>query len=79
MTQLNKYPAGWDEDRVKNVLNYYELQSIEDALAEDEAAYEDDNQTFMKIPNDLIPIIRQLIAQNDVSSNRLGSTIGINS
>jgi len=78
MTQLNKYPAGWDEDRVKNVLNYYESQSIEDAVVEDEAAYEDDNQTFMKIPNDLIPVLRQLIAQKDVSSNRLDSMIGIN-
>jgi hypothetical protein len=75
MTQLNKYPAGWDKDRVKNVLIYYESQTIEDEIAEDEAAYEDDNQTFMKIPNNLVPVIRQLIAQQDTPSSRLDSSV----
>lgn len=34
------YPAGWDEDRVRRVLEqHYEPQSDEEALPGDEAAY----------------------------------------
>jgi hypothetical protein len=32
-------------------------------FAEDEAAYEDSDQTFMEIPNELIPVVRELIAK----------------
>ncbi|MEA3415513.1 MAG: hypothetical protein U9R02_05040, partial [Thermodesulfobacteriota bacterium] len=53
----------WDEKRVKRVLEHYETQSEYEALAEDEAAYEDTNQTFMEIPNELIPVVRELIAR----------------
>ena len=35
-----KYPVGWDEERVRRVLEHYEAQSDEEAVAEDEAAYE---------------------------------------
>ncbi|GJG85386.1 hypothetical protein tb265_05670 [Gemmatimonadetes bacterium T265] len=34
-----RYPAGWDEARVRRVLAHYEAQSPAEALAEDEAAY----------------------------------------
>src|SRR5580658_782752 len=36
----NKFPAGWDEDRVRRVLAHYEGQTEEDALMEDEAGVE---------------------------------------
>lgn len=36
----SNFPPGWDEDRVKRVLAHYEEQSEEEAVAEDEAAYE---------------------------------------
>jgi len=63
MTRQSKFPTGWDEKRVKRVLEHYETQSEDEAVAEDEAAYEDTNQTFMEIPNELIPVIRELIAK----------------
>jgi hypothetical protein len=63
MTRQSKFPTGWDEKRVKRVLEHYESQSEDEAIAEDEAAYEDTNQTFMEIPNELIPIVRELIAK----------------
>ena len=34
------YPTGWDEERVKRVLAHYEQQCEEEAVAEDEAAFE---------------------------------------
>jgi len=37
MTQ-SKFPPGWDEDRVRRVLEHYERQSDDEAVAEDEAA-----------------------------------------
>ena len=63
MTRQSKFPTGWDEKRVKRVLQHYESQSEDEAVAEDEAAYEDTNQTFMEIPNELVPVIRELIAK----------------
>jgi len=59
----SKFPAGWDEDRVKRVLAHYEEQSEEEAVAEDEAAYEAKDQTIMEVPTELVPTIRDLIAK----------------
>jgi hypothetical protein len=32
-------------------------------VAEDEAAWEDASQTFIEIPNDLVPVVRELLAK----------------
>jgi hypothetical protein len=64
MMKSNKFPSGWDEERVRRVLKHYEAQSEEEAMAEDEAAYEDSSQTFMEIPNTLVPKVRELIAKH---------------
>ena len=58
-----KYPAGWDEERVRRVLEIYETQPDEEAVAEDEAAYEATTHTAMEIPVDLVPTVRELIAK----------------
>jgi len=63
MTKKTNYPPGWNESRVKRVLEHYECQSEEEAVAEDEAAYEDPNQTFIEIPNELVPEVRELLAK----------------
>ncbi len=63
MKKESKYPPGWDEDRVERVLAHYETQTEEEAVAEDEAAWEDPSQTFIEVPNDLVPAVRQLIAK----------------
>jgi MinD-like ATPase involved in chromosome partitioning or flagellar assembly len=59
-----EFPVGWDEERVRKVLNHYEEQTKDEATAEDEAAFEDRNQTFVEIPNDLLPEVRSLIAKH---------------
>jgi hypothetical protein len=58
-----KYPDGWDEARVKRVLAHYEQQSDEEAVAEDEAAYESTTHTAMEVPVDLVPAVRELLAK----------------
>lgn len=37
----NKFPPGWDEERVRRVLVHYEEQTESEAAAEDEAAFGD--------------------------------------
>jgi hypothetical protein len=58
----NQYPSGWDEDRVRRVMAHYEQQSEEEAVAEDEAAFEADGTALMEIPKDLVPAVREMIA-----------------
>jgi len=60
---MSTYPPGWDEERVRRVLEHYESQSDEQAVAEDEAAYEATTHTTMGIPVDLVPVVRGLIAK----------------
>jgi hypothetical protein len=60
----NRFPPGWDEARVRRVLEYYAEQTDEEAVAEDEAADEDDAQTLMQVPKDLVPAVRELIARH---------------
>jgi hypothetical protein len=58
----NKFPPGWDEARVQRVLAHYETQTEEEAVAEDEAAFE--GPTVMEVPKDLVPRVRELIAKH---------------
>lgn len=57
-----RFPQGWDEERVRRVLEHYDTQSDEEALAEDETAYESTTHTAMEIPADLVPRVRELLA-----------------
>jgi hypothetical protein len=59
----SKYPPGWDEQRVRRVLDRYEAQSDEEAVAEDEVAYEATIHTAMDVPVELVSVIRELIAK----------------
>ena len=58
------FPPDWDAERVRRVLAHYEEQSEEQAVAEDEAAFEDATQTIMEVPRELVPAIRELIARH---------------
>ncbi len=58
----NEYPPGWDEDRVQRVMAHYEQQSEAEAVAEDEAAFEEEDTALMEIPKDLVPTVREMIA-----------------
>jgi hypothetical protein len=60
----NRLPPGWDEERVRKVLAHDEEQTEAEALAEDEAAFEDPTQTVMEVPTTLVPAIRELIAKH---------------
>ncbi len=57
------FPPGWDEARVRRVLDHYESQSEEEAVAEDEAASESADETLMIVRKPLVPAVRELIAK----------------
>jgi hypothetical protein len=59
-----RLPTDWDQERVDRVLQHYESQSEEDAVAEDENALAESGQTFMEVPSELVPQIRELIAKH---------------
>ncbi|MCB1820727.1 MAG: hypothetical protein KDI73_03975 [Candidatus Competibacteraceae bacterium] len=60
----SQFPPGWDNRRVQNVIAFYEAQTEEEAVAEDEAALQDQTQTVMEIPTELVPVVRELIAKH---------------
>jgi len=64
MEKQSKYPPGWDEAKVRQVLAHYEGQTEEEAVAEDEASFEDRTQTAMEVPIELVPVVRELIAKH---------------
>ena len=64
MKKTSEFPPGWDEERVRRVINYYESQTEDEAVAEDEVAFEDPSQTVMLIPNELVPAVRELLSKH---------------
>ncbi len=65
MKNLNEFPPGWDEEHVRDIIEYYDSQTEEEELAEYEAAFEDETRTVMLIPNDLVPAVRALLAERE--------------
>ncbi len=58
-----EYPAGWDKKRVQAVLTHYENQNEDEAAEEDETVLADPSQVFVKIPFELMPQVRDLLAR----------------
>lgn len=57
----NTYPTGWNNTRVRKVIDDLEARTEEETIAEDEAAFEK-GYTAMQVPDKLVPVVRQLIA-----------------
>jgi hypothetical protein len=58
-----KFPPGWDDARVREVLAHYENQTEDEQFAEIEAARDAEGVTLMTVPNELVPEVRALIAR----------------
>ncbi len=59
----NQFPKGWDEHRVRKVIDHYENQTDTEALSEDESAWKKRTETFIEVPIKLLPQIRKLLAR----------------
>jgi hypothetical protein len=62
MTQ-NVFPPGWDEERVRRVIDYYEQQTEEEIVGEIESALEDQDYVLIEVPIELEQAVRELIAK----------------
>ena len=49
------------------MLSHYVSQTEEEAVVEDESAFEAAGQTIMEIPTELVPKVRELIAKHKVA------------
>lgn len=63
MTDPKEFPPGWDEKRVREVLEHYERQTDDEQFAEIEAAHETKGTTLMSVPTELVPEVRALLAR----------------
>jgi hypothetical protein len=63
MMTKNRFPPGWDGERVRRVLDHYEQQTDEEAIAEDENRLDAAARTVLEVPSELLPAIRKLIAK----------------
>ena len=62
-----RFPPGWDAARVQRLIAHYDAQDEDAQVAEDEAAQEAAGQSVVVVPFDLVPAIRQMIAQKSGS------------
>ena len=58
-----RFPPGWDAQRVRDVIAHYENQTEDEEFAEIEAALEANNVTMVAVPNELVPQVQELIAK----------------
>ena len=64
MSASQKFPAGWDESRVRDVLAHYEGQTEDDQADEIEEALRADGVTMIAVPAALADEVRALIARH---------------
>jgi len=58
-----RFPKGWDEQRVKALIAELDARTDEEWIAADEDASSDgDDQTVITVPATLLPEIRRLLA-----------------
>ena len=67
MTQ-NKFPPGWDEERVQSVIDYYENQTDDEAVAEAEAASQNEYGMLTEVLMELGPAVCEWILEALVDS-----------
>ncbi len=56
-----RYPAGWDEERIRKLADHYDNQSEDEQVAEHDAAARAKGQTVMVVPTELVGEIVKLI------------------
>jgi hypothetical protein len=57
-----RFPPGWDAERVRRLIAHYDALDEEQQVAEDEAAGEQPDQTTVVVPVELMPAIREMLA-----------------
>jgi hypothetical protein len=58
-----KLPAGWTEERIRQLAEYYDNQTEDEQVAEHEAALQAEGHTVMVVPTELVPEVLKLITK----------------
>ena len=57
------FPPGWDDKRVREVLELHDRQTEDEQFAAIEAAREAEGTTLISVPTELVPEVRALLAR----------------
>jgi hypothetical protein len=63
-----RLPKGWTEERIRKLAEYHDNMTEDEQAAEIEAALNDDDQTVMVVPTELVPAITKLINKKRAAS-----------
>ncbi len=63
MSEAQKFPTGWDEQSVRDLITHYDEQTEDEQAAEIEAALGGDGVTMVAVPVELADEVRALIAR----------------
>jgi hypothetical protein len=63
-----KFPPGWNEQKVRAVIRHYEQLTDEELAREIETAPEVTDETLISVPTELLPAVRRLILQHRESA-----------
>ena len=64
MSKEQRFPKGWDADRVAKLLAEQEQMTEDEQVAADEAAIAKEEQTMISVPNRLLPAVRKLLVES---------------
>jgi hypothetical protein len=62
------FPPGWNERRVRAVIQHYEQLTDEELAHEIETAPEVSEETLISIPTELLPAVQKLIVRHQRSA-----------
>ena len=63
-----KFPAGWDQQRVQQLIEELDARTEEEWIAADEAAAtQEQGQTTITVPDELLPEVRRILATDHES------------
>ena len=70
MMKKNNFPPEWDEKRIQDVIDYYDQQTEDEAIAEAEEALQNDSSTLMAIPTELVQVVLDLINKHTAKEQK---------
>jgi hypothetical protein len=57
----NRYPPGWNRERVEALIAHYERQTPDEEAAEIEASFQA-KECMFSVPRELVPAVQELLA-----------------
>ena len=68
MNTPQQYPKGWDEAKIREVIEYYDNQTEDEEAEEIEAALDNDDCELLSVPRELADEVRALIARHQAAA-----------